>query len=642
MDITPQGSIASSMASAASNVFVFSPLVGPGMGGQAIRVKRSADEKKLYGNQKYEQGDFRSAERWYTEAIEALEQQLPLPREKLKQLFPTLQTEIAVLYSNRSGARLMTSKPQSALDDALKAMELDSKFMRAASRAATCHCRLGDFAAAHRIIDSAMDRCSASSSHYQDMLKKMNEVVDLASRARAATAAAVAAVASGARDKLQEAADQLSALRDQVAYCDVIAASRAVLALRLGSPREALTLVAPHPEVPLAQRAAPWRLWLTVQARYYRGDMQAGTANGNGAGADDASSEKATSSPGGSAAAAAYATSAHVTVPPPEVLGELAESIQQQLKLKEEGNVAIKAGRHSEATEHYTRALALGCPPAYAAVLHANRAAAYTGQGLLAEAVADCGRARALDPSYYKASVRLASLMMELRRPENAVGLLDPLLKLNAQADGAGPALDELAAIKDRLSEARTAAKWMKTPQHYKMLGLTSACSEEDVRKAYRRLALKHHPDKATASVKVALALPCGAGSAPYSGPLAGGSELETRMREEAAWLFNLINQAHEELSDKSRRRKVDQLLEVEQPPTTTRYPGAGASASNPYASWFSSSSRYGAAYSGFYGGADPFFGYRAPGPAPTAGSGTRARTGTAAGSGTSTTYGGE
>ncbi|GFR47709.1 hypothetical protein Agub_g9462, partial [Astrephomene gubernaculifera] len=167
----------------------------------------------------------------------------------------------------------------------------------------------------------------------------------------------------------------------------------------------------------------------------------------------------------------------------------------------------------------------------------------HTGLGQLADAVADCGRARALDPAYYKASVRLASLMMELRRPENAQGLLEPLVKAGAQSGGAGPGPEELAALKERLSEARAAVSWQKTPHHYKLLGLTNTCNEDDVRKAYRRLALKHHPDKAMSAVKVALAVPGAAGAAPYGGPLAGGSELETRVREEAAWLFNFINQ---------------------------------------------------------------------------------------------------
>ncbi|KAG2449247.1 hypothetical protein HYH02_005993 [Chlamydomonas schloesseri] len=600
---------------------------------QAVRLKRSADEKKQQGNAKYEQNDFRTAERWYSEAIDLLEQQLPalgLSEQQTASLFPNLRTEIAVLYSNRSGARLMTSKPHSALADALRAMALDGKFLRAASRAATCHCRLGNFSAAHRVVETAMERVSLGSPHYTDICKKLHEVVDLGSKARAATAAAAAAAGTGSRDKLQEAADALAAIRDQVAYCDVVAAARAVLALRLGAAAEALALVAPHPEVPLAERAAPWRLWLVAQARFFKGDLQEALTTcrelqlqleaKGGAGEADAAA------PSG-AAAAAYTTSAHVVVPPPAALAELAEAIQQLIKLKEDGNAAFKASKHAEASDHYTKALASGaCPPAFAAVLHANRAAAAQGLGQLADAVADCGRARALDPSYYKASARLAGLMLELRRPENAQGLLEPLTKLTSDGkdkEAAGPSASELEAIKGRLTEAKAAVSWQKTPHHYKLLGLASTCSEEEVRKAYRRLALKHHPDKAMSAVKVALTAPGAAGAMPCSGPLAVASELEARVREEAAWLFNFINQAHEELSDKARRRKIDQLLEAEQPPAA-RYGGGGYS-SNPYANAFGGGSRYGTygAYGGFY---DQSSYYRA---APTGAGAQRARTGT-------------
>ncbi|GIL59175.1 hypothetical protein Vafri_14088 [Volvox africanus] len=629
----PQASRPQSSAGAAENGL-------DAMAVEAVRLKRDADEKKQYGNQKYELSDFRSAERWYSEAIELLEnklQQLGLGREKVQQLFPNLKTEVAVLYSNRSGARLMTAKPQSALADALRALDVDPRFMRAASRAATCHCRLGDFAAAHRIIDAAMDRCSASSSHYQDMLKKLNEVVDLGSRARAATAAAVSAVSSGTREKLQEAADQLAAIRDLVGYCDVVAAARAVLALRLGFPREVLVLLSPHPEAAPQQRSAPWRLWLVLQAHYYKGDLQEAMTTCRelqlsieAVGPESGTVAEATGSvaasggqeqDGGAAAAAAYTTSAHVTVPPVVVLAELVESLQQMLKLKEDGNNAIKHNRLAEAAESYTRALGMGCCPAYAAVLHANRAAAHAGQGAVADAVADCGRARALDPSYYKASSRLASYMLELRRPDEALGMLDPLVKLTPHSNGAmGPRPEEMNTIKERLMEARSLAAWQKTPQHYKLLGLTSTCSEEDVRKAYRRLALKHHPDKALAAIKVSMALPGRAGGAPYSGPMVGTTELEARVREEASWLFNFINQAHEELSDKTRRRKVDQLLDAEQPPQSGRY-GAGA-ASNPYGNgWYNSGSGRYSSFSNFYG-VDPFFFHRPGGSGPTGGGG--------------------
>ena len=54
--------------------------------------------------------------------------------------------------------------------------------------------------------------------------------------------------------------------------------------------------------------------------------------------------------------------------------------------------------------EHYSKALQQGQPPSipFAAVLHANRAAARQSLGQHAEAIADCLRATALKPDYAK------------------------------------------------------------------------------------------------------------------------------------------------------------------------------------------------------------------------------------------------
>lgn len=77
-------------------------------------------------------------------------------------------------------------------------------------------CRLGEYDAARRHLESTLDRMSASSPHFPDLYKKMLEVQTLASQAQAAAAGLVAARASGDKDKVTEAAAQVTAIRDQV------------------------------------------------------------------------------------------------------------------------------------------------------------------------------------------------------------------------------------------------------------------------------------------------------------------------------------------------------------------------------------------------------------------------------------------
>lgn len=67
------------------------------------------------------------------------------------------------------------------------------------------------------------------------------------------------------------------------------------------------------------------------------------------------------------------------------------------------------------------------------------------------------------------------------------------------------------------------------TVDYYKILEVSRNATNQDIKKAYRRLALKYHPDKNPASQK-----------------------------EEATNKFKLISQAYEVLSDEKRRRTYD------------------------------------------------------------------------------------
>lgn len=63
---------------------------------------------------------------------------------------------------------------------------------------------------------------------------------------------------------------------------------------------------------------------------------------------------------------------------------------------------------------------------------------------------------------------------------------------------------------------------------YYQILGVSKSASAEDIKRAYRKLALKYHPDKG------------------------GGKESEAKFKE--------VNEAYQVLSDKSKRSQYDQF----------------------------------------------------------------------------------
>lgn len=78
---------------------------------------------------------------------------------------------------------------------------------------------------------------------------------------------------------------------------------------------------------------------------------------------------------------------------------------------------------------------------------------------------------------------------------------------------------------------------------HYTMLGVSRAASQSDIRKAYRKLALKWHPDRN-----------------------AGDRSAESRFKE--------ISAAYEVLSDASKRAKYDSLRATAPRPAAPLQPG--------------------------------------------------------------------
>lgn len=158
------------------------------------------------------------------------------------------------------------------------------------------------------------------------------------------------------------------------------------------------------------------------------------------------------------------------------------------------------------------------------AVLLANRAASHKAQRNFDEAVADLSQALDQDAAYIKALVRRGQCYLELE-------LLEEALTDFSSAQSKDPFNLELA---DLLAETqrRQHDALQRKPDFYTLLGLKPEASSADIKKAYRVLALKYHPDKIKGSGQSAL---------------------------QAEKMFKEISLANTVLSDPEQRARYDQ-----------------------------------------------------------------------------------
>ncbi|XP_071685601.1 uncharacterized protein [Rutidosis leptorrhynchoides] len=230
----------------------------------------------------------------------------------------------------------------------------------------------------------------------------------------------------------------------------------------------------------------------------------------------------------------------------------LADTIHGLLTRKAAGNEAYKAGKYEDAVEHYTSALSCSLESRpFAAICYCNRAAAYKALGQVVDAIADCSLAIALDPTYHKAISRRASLYEMIRDYGLASIDLRRLVSLLTTSQ-----MDEKGLLSDKASvvnELRKTQLWLnnvekesrkKIPLNmYLILGVKSTAAASEIKKAYRKAALKHHPDKAAQSVKSDNGM---------------WKEIAENVYKDADTFFKLIGEAYAILSNPSKRSRYD------------------------------------------------------------------------------------
>ena len=123
-------------------------------------------------------------------------------------------------------------------------------------------------------------------------------------------------------------------------------------------------------------------------------------------------------------------------------------------------------------------------------IFYANRAAALMRLGKYKEALKDCTKAIEIDPGYLKAYLRRASIYSTLENYVESVKDYQQASRIDRTDSN----------IRVSLREAEAKLRKSKNKSHYEILEIDPASSPGSIKKQYKKMALKWHPDKNTES----------------------------------------------------------------------------------------------------------------------------------------------
>ncbi|KAJ9548138.1 hypothetical protein OSB04_020681 [Centaurea solstitialis] len=251
-------------------------------------------------------------------------------------------------------------------------------------------------------------------------------------------------------------------------------------------------------------------------------------------------------------------------VGPEESLNSLAVTIRELLHCKNAGNEAFQSGKYAEAVEHYTAAISKSVESrSFAAVCFCNRAAAHQSLGGIADAIGDCSIAIALDGSYPKALSRRATLQEMIRDYKHAADDLQRLISIlemqsgkNSQKSGTpgtatGGSVKDLRRARRRLSSIEEKAKKERSLDLYLILGIKPSDAASEVKKAYRKAALRHHPTRSYFAGQTLARAESGSDGQQWK-------VIAESIQVDADRLFKMIGEAYAVLSDTTKRSKYD------------------------------------------------------------------------------------
>ncbi|KAL5168862.1 DnaJ subfamily C member 7 [Glycine soja] len=509
-------------------------------------AQEGCERWRLRGNQAYKKGDLSTAENCYKQGLSCISKEAS--RSCLRALL--------LCYSNLAATHMSLGRMRDALEDCKMAAEIDQNFLKVQLRAANCYLALGEVEGASqyfkRCLQSGTDVCvdRKIAVEASDGLQKAQKVSDLINHSAQLLQRRTASDAERALEHINKAliissySEKLLEMKAEALlmlcrYEEVIQLCGKTLdsAEKNACPLDAGCKVTDLDNSQLSKGFyfRIWRCSMMLKAYIHLGKFEEGLS------LLEQQEEKMS---------AINKSGSKVL----DSLIPLAAIIREPLHHKTAGNAAFQAGRHAEAVEYYTSALSCNVESRpFAAVCYCNRAAAYKALGQITDAIADCSLAIALDGNYLKALSRRATLFEMIRDYAQAASDLRRLVSLlskgvedNANQLGISDKsihyTNDLKHSRVRLLEMEEEARKEIPLDMYLILGVEPSVSISEIKKAYRKAALRHHPDKAGQSL-----------TKSDNGDDQIWKVIAEEVHRDADRLFKIIGEAYAVLSDPAK-----------------------------------------------------------------------------------------